>query len=204
MLLTKDKALQGYSTKQYFPNIKVNKNPVEDIYEAVTVPIDVLSYFDNLESPLTLVVFHAEWCGDAITTTPTILKLADTSSNLTPYIFNRDEEVDLTNQFLPEHRANTVPVFVVLDAEFNEVARFIETAKGLIPMLDAMNESIHQQTSEDSENRALIRGKRTSYRVMKANEWGSIILKEFQETVATGLNLAPDKRPAEGGTEWPV
>ena len=71
-------------------------------------------------------------------------------------------------------------------------------------MLDAMNESIHQQTSEDSENRALIRGKRTSYRVMKANEWGSIILKEFQETVATGLNLAPDKRPAEGGTEWPV
>ena len=76
MLLTKDKALQGYSTKQYFPNIKVNKNPVEDIYEAVTVPIDVLSYFDNLESPLTLVVFHAEWCGDAITTTPTILKLS--------------------------------------------------------------------------------------------------------------------------------
>ena len=135
----------------------------------MTVPIDVLSYFDNLESPLTVVVCRAEWWGGAITTPPPILKLAATSPNLTPYIFNRDEEVDLTNQFLPEHRANTVPVFVVLDAEFNEVARFIETAKGLIPMLDDMNESIHQQTSEDPENRALIRGKRTSYRVMKAN-----------------------------------
>ena len=58
MLLTKDKALQGYSTKQYFTNIKVNKNPVEDIYKAVTVPVEVLSYFDNLESPLALSLIH--------------------------------------------------------------------------------------------------------------------------------------------------
>ena len=204
MLLTKEKTLQGHSTKQYFPNIKINKKPLEDIYREVTVPLEVQSYFDNLESPLLLVVFHAEWCGDAITTTPTILKLADNTPNLTPYIFNRDEEVDLTNKFLPEHRANTVPVFVVLDSAFNEVARFIETAKGLVPKLDDMNESIRQQTPEDPENRQLIRGKRTAYRVMKANEWGSIILREFQETVAEGLKLPANKRPAEGGTEWPA
>ncbi|GIS83308.1 MAG: hypothetical protein CM1200mP15_19400 [Dehalococcoidia bacterium] len=78
MLLTKDKALQGYSTKQYFPNIKVNKNPVEDIYEAVTVPSKYCR-ISKFGEPFTLVVFHPEWCGDAITTTPTILKLADTS-----------------------------------------------------------------------------------------------------------------------------
>lgn len=204
MLLTKDKVLQGYSTEKYFPNMKVNKKPVEDIYEAVTVPLDVLLYFDNLESPLVLVVFHAEWCGDAISTTPTILKLADSTPNLTPYIFNRDEEVDLTNTFLPDHRANTVPVFIVLDTEFKEVARFIETAKGLIPLLDDMNETIRHQTSEDPENRSLIRGKRTSHRVMQAKEWGSIILREFQDVVVTGLNLPDNQRPAQGGTEWPV
>ena len=64
-------------------------------------------------------------------------------------MFNRDEEVDLTNTFLPAHRANTVPVFVVMDQQMGEIARFVETAIGLVPKLDDMNDTIAQEIASE-------------------------------------------------------
>ena len=119
-------------------------------------------------------------------------------------VFNRDEEVDLTNTFLPEHRANTVPVFVVFDGNMGEIARFIETAKALVPSIDAMDEVIAQETANEGDNaRNVARGKRTAHRVAHAREWGEVILNEFKQVVSDGLALAPQDRPSEGGTEWP-
>ncbi len=205
MPLTKDKILEGYSTVDYIPLIKVNREPFQKIYDAVQVPEDILNYFEDLGDSLTLVVFHAEWCGDAVTTTPTILRLADKTKNLNVRIFNRDEEVDLANEFLPPHRANTVPIFLVLDEHMNEISRFIETAKGLVPHIDAMNDEIAKQAEGDTgQDRNRIRSSRTAYRVMKAQEWGSIIIEEFQQVLCEGLKLPNSDRPSVGGTEWPI
>jgi thiol-disulfide isomerase/thioredoxin len=205
MALTREKFSQGRSTRDYIDQMKVNKQPFMEIYQAVEVPGEVQSYFDNLTDPVNLAVFHAEWCGDAVSTTPAILRLAGNTRNINVEVFNRDEEVDLTNAFLPEHRANTVPVFVVLDQEMQEIARFIETARGLVPQIDAMDEVIARQVANEGENaRSAARGQRTAYRVAHARDWGEIILREFQEVVSQGLALPRDRRPAEAGTEWPA
>ena len=121
-------------------------------------------------------------------------------------MFNRDDELELTNSFLPEHRAGTVPVFVAFDEDMGEIARFIETARSLVPAIDAMDEMVAQaaaSVSDEAESRQQARGRRTAHRVSKAAEWGAIILNEFQQTVADGFALPAESRPAEGGTEWP-
>ena len=205
MAISAEKFSQGLSPQEYIDQIKVNKQPFVDIYQGVEIPDDVQNYFDGLSEPVNLAVFHAEWCGDAVTTTPTILRLAESTRNISVQVFNRDEEVDLTNTFLPEHRANTVPVFVVLDQQMSEIARFVETAKGLVPKLDAMNDAIAQEVSSQWENaRAVGRGKRTAFRVSHAKEWGEVILHEFQQVVSDGLALPTAQRPSQGGTEWPA
>ncbi|MDA0733521.1 MAG: thioredoxin family protein [Chloroflexi bacterium] len=205
MALTKEQFSQGRSPQEYIDQMKVNKQPFTEIYQAVAIPNEVQAYFDNLSEPVNLAVFHAEWCGDAVSTTPVILRLAESSKNINVEVFNRDEAVDLTNTFLPEHRANTVPVFVVLDQEMHEIARFIETAKGLVPRLDAMNEMIASQVPGEGENaRNVARGQRTAHRVSHAREWGEVILHEFQQVVSDGLALPANQRPAEAGTEWPA
>lgn len=204
MAISAEKFSQGLSPQEYIDQIKVNKQPFVEIYQGVEIPDDVQNYFDGLSEPVSLVVFHAEWCGDAITTTPVILRLAESTKNISVQVFNRDEEVDLTNTFLPEHRANTVPVFVVLDQQMSEIARFIETAKGLVPQLDAMNDAIAQEVASQGENaRAVGRGKRNAFRVSHAKEWGQVILHEFQQVVSDGLALPTAQRPSQGGTEWP-
>jgi thiol-disulfide isomerase/thioredoxin len=205
MTLTAEKFSQGKTTQEYIDQMKVNKQPFLDIYHGVEVPSEVLDYFNGLSRPLNLVVFHAEWCGDAVSTTPAILKLAESTDQISMQMFNRDEEVDLTNSFLPDYRANTVPVFVVFDQEMGEVARFIETAGALVPHIDAMDDMIARDVANEGDNaRNVARGKRTAFRVAHAREWGDVILREFCQVVRDGLALAADRRPAVGGTQWPA
>lgn len=205
MTLTADKFAQGMTTDQYIASIKVNKDPFCRIHAGIAIPGNVLDYFNGLAQPVHLAAFTADWCGDAMSTTPAILRLADACDNIRLSVFNRDDALELTNSFLPEHRAGTVPVFVVFDAEMGEIARFIETARALVPAIDAMDEMAAQAAAGDdaAAARQQARGRRTAHRVDKAAEWGAVILNEFQQVVADGLALAPGDRPAEGGTEWP-
>ena len=205
MAITAGKFNQGMTTPQYMDQIKVNKQPFMDIYKGVEVPAEARALFESQAEPLRLAVFTADWCGDAVSTTPAILRLAESTDKIEVRIFNRDEELALTDSYLPEHRAGTVPVFVVLDSSMNEIARFIETALSMVPTLDAMDEAIAKEIAGESEEnaRAMGRGKRTAFRVSHAKEWGNIILNEFRQLVDSGLAMAPGDRPAVGGTTWP-
>ena len=214
MSLTLEKFNQGMSPRQYLDQVKVNKQAIEQIYTSTQTPTEDKAFFDGLDHPLRLAIFTAAWCGDAISTAPAIMRLAEDTKNLDMSIFDRDQELELTNSFLPEHRAGTVPVFVVFDSEMREIGRFIETAKELVPTLDKMEEDVARETlppseagkpmSEVSEStRNAFRGRRTAYRVDHAREWGQIITHAFTSVVREGLAMSPDQRPAQGGTEWP-
>ena len=205
MPLTEGKFNQGMTPQEYIDQIKVNKQPFLDIYQAVEIPSKTKSLFDGLSEPLNLAVFTADWCGDAVSTTPVILRLAESTPKLSVQVFNRDDELELTNSFLPENRAGTVPVFVVLDSSMKEVARFIETALELVPAIDAMDDMIAQEVAGESEEnrRAAGRGRRMAFRTSNAQEWGEVILDSFGRTVTEGLKRPPQERPAVGGTKWP-
>ncbi len=203
--LTQEKFDQGMTTRQYIDQIKVNKEPFVKIYETVQVPAGLLGLFNGLSEPLKLAVFTADWCGDAVSTTPVILKLADSTPNISLQVFNRDDELELSNTFLPEHRAGTVPIFVVMDQEMNQVVRFIETAGALVPEIDAMDAAIDQETAglSEADQRQAKRGRRTSFRVEHAQAWGEVILQEFSGLVTDALARSPQDLPVEGGTKWP-
>ncbi len=205
MPINKERFGSGMSTQKYIDQIKVNKDPFVEIYNSLKLPADTTEWVDGLSRPINLAVFTADWCGDAVSTTPVILRLADSSEKVNLQVFNRDDDVPLADTFLPEHRAGTVPIFVVLDDDFNEVARFIETASGLVPQIDTMDDTINRDTEglEEAAQRQARRGRRTAHRVAHAQDWAEVILKEFRDVVDTGLQMPATERPAVGGTKWP-
>ena len=205
MPLTKTQFVAGMTVQQYIDQIKVNKDPFVEIYNAMTVPGEATGMFDGLPEAVNLAVFTADWCGDAVSTTPVILRLAESSPKISVQVFNRDDDVPLANTFLPEHRAGTVPIFVVFDGEMNEVARFIETASGLVPQIDAMDDAASREAEgqDEAAARQTMRGRRTAHRVSHAQDWGEVIVREFCDVVTAGFGMPQQERPAVGGTEWP-
>jgi len=205
MPISKERFESGMSAQEYIDQIKVNKEPFLEIYNGVELPSEATEWADGLDGSINLAVFTADWCGDAVSTTPIILRLADRSGKVNLQVFNRDDDVPLANTFLPEHRAGTVPIFVALDGDMNEIARFIETANGLVPQIDAMDEAINRDTEglDEAAQRQARRGRRMEHRVAHTQDWGEVILQEFRQAVDAGLGLPAAERPAVGGTKWP-
>ena len=182
MSLTAEEFYQGMTTQEWLDRIKVNKETILAIFNSVNVPAEDKAFFDGLPGPLRLAIFTEPWCGDAMTTTPPLLQLADATDGLEMKVFERDQVMELTNSFLPANRHGTLPVFVVLDPQMQEVGIFIETARELVPTLDRMAEEIartrvapadaQKPASKMSEaSRTAIRGGRAAYRVAHAEEW---------------------------------
>ena len=73
--------------------------------------------------------------------------------------------LELTNSFMAENRAGTVPVFVVLDSSMKEIAIFIETAHELVPSIDGMDEMIAKEVAGESDENARTLGARQAHRV---------------------------------------
>ena len=205
MDLTSAKFDSGMTPQEYIDQIKVNKQPFMEIHESIGLPPEARAFVDDLKQPLRFTALTADWCGDAMTTTPAVLRLAEMSDMLTVKVFNRDVDLELTDSFLPADRAGTVPVFVITDSNMVEIARFIETANELVPAIDAMDEDVKQRIASETtdEGRAAARGKRTAHRVAYANQWGQVILREFIRVIVDGLAASEEDRPAVGGTRWP-
>jgi hypothetical protein len=195
--------------------MKINRDRFSDIYANVEIPGEDREYFSSLASPLAVAVFTEDWCGDHVTTTPVLYKLAEDTGRLEVRLFKQDENLDLANSFLPQNRWGTVPVYVFFDgSDMGEVGRFIETAPELVPVLDGIEKSIRDAHPEVPDinadvstmaqsTRSLLRRERVAFRVSHAREWGRIICRSFRELVAAGLNRGSGEPPAVGGTEWP-
>ncbi len=215
MPLTAEWFYGGLTTPEYFTRLKTNKEAIPKVYETVEVPTNAKAFFDRPPQPLRLAVFTEDWCGDALTSTPSILKLADTCTGIEARTFERDKNLALANSFLPDHRHGTLPVFVVLDSDMHEIARFIETAEELKPavgkMMDDLKARLLHPDERDKpmpelspESRAAFGSARAAYRVAHAPDWGQVVIGAFLACVTQGLALPPAERPAIGGTQWPA
>lgn len=214
MSLTAESFYKGMTTEEHLREITLNRDPILKVYEAVEVSPEAKAFFDQLPQPLRLAVFTEEWCADCVTTTPAIQRLGESTNGLVARVFKRDQHRELTDSFLPSNRHGTLPVFVVFDAQMQEVARFIETAKELVPMLDAMEQEVIRALVAPSEadkplremgeaSRNAVRTGRYAYRVAHAREWGHVVIQAFTGVVKRGLALPAAERPAVDGTEWP-
>ena len=215
MALTAEQFFQGMTPQEHMGQMKVNRDRFLQVHAAVEIPPKDAEYLAKLPSPLRVAVFTEDWCGDHVTTTPVLYRLAEASRKLEIRVFMRDKNLELANSFLPENRWGTVPVFVFFTApDMREISRFIETALELVPAIDGIEEDIRRahpevpdinmDAAEMSEGtRSLMRQERGAFRINHAREWGHIISRDFREVVAAGLVRKPGEGPAEAGTEWP-
>jgi len=215
MVLTLDVFLQGMTPEEHMEQMTINKDRFSQVLEKVEVGPEENEFFSQLPAPLRVAIFTEDWCGDHVSTTPVLYKLARDSGGMDVRVFIRADHTDLANSFLPENRWGTVPVFAFFNGDdMDHVALFIETSQELVPVLDGMEDEIRRSHPEvpdidkdinemSESTRNLIRQERASYRITHAPEWGRTIARSMRNVVAEGLQRGQGDGPAVGGTKWP-
>lgn len=84
-----------------------------------------LEAFRTLPEPVKVMAIAEDWCGDVVANLPVLGRLAAESGKLDVRVALRDS-TDLIDSYLNGGEFKSIPVFVFLDADFNEIGVFIE------------------------------------------------------------------------------
>lgn len=84
------------------------------------VPAGIVAELIALAQPLHLVVLNEDWCLDAVSTVPPVVKLAEVVPELDVKILGRDANLDLMDAHLTGE-ARSIPVVIVYDEYWNEL-----------------------------------------------------------------------------------
>ncbi len=90
------------------------------VWRRADVPAAFVERLAALEGAWHLLVLSEDWCGDAVNTVPVVARLAELSPNADLRVLARDANLDLMDAHLTD-TSRSIPVVIVLDADFNEV-----------------------------------------------------------------------------------
>lgn len=126
MTVSRERFEQGMSYDAYKAQMTRNQERFEETERTVKLSADDVAYFQALPQPLNVLVIAEDWCGDVIANVPVLGRLAEASGKLKLSIFLRDQNLDLIDQYLNKGEFRSIPVFVLFDANFNEIGHWIE------------------------------------------------------------------------------
>ncbi|MEK7239813.1 MAG: thioredoxin family protein [Gemmatimonadota bacterium] len=90
--------------------------------ERAVVPDDLLARTQALTGQFHLLAISEDWCIDSQSILPVIAEFADRAGNLDLRIVGRDANPELIDAHLTNGTARSVPVIIVLDADYLEQA----------------------------------------------------------------------------------
>ena len=148
MTVTPERFAQGFTYEQYKAQMTRNQERLEENERELTIDPTDLAAFKNLAQPLNVLVLAEDWCGDVVANLPILGRLAAESDKLTIRVFLRDQNLDLMDHYLKDGQFRSIPVFVFLDEQFNELGVFIERPASVSERLAAIRAKLHAEHPE--------------------------------------------------------
>ncbi|MDQ0418421.1 hypothetical protein J2Z48_002613 [Croceifilum oryzae] len=113
---------KGISFEEYVAAMKANKAGLLTVYQGFSLTSEDKDFFLKLaDQKLRVIGLTADWCGDAMLNVPIIEHIAE-SCQSPLRLLNRDENLELMDQYLTNGTARAIPIFIWIDQEGNEKA----------------------------------------------------------------------------------
>ncbi|MDR3578236.1 MAG: thioredoxin family protein [Anaerolineaceae bacterium] len=87
-----------------------------------------ISLLVNLDRPIHALVMSEDWCVDSLMNLPILVRIAQSAPQMDLRIFVRHEWGEL-DAYFKERAITNIPVFLFLDANFNEIGVWVEKSK---------------------------------------------------------------------------
>ncbi len=126
MTITRERFDSGLTYQQWLAGMTQNKERFDKSYAAAQISPKDVAAFKALAQPLNVLALAEDWCGDAITNVPILVRLAEACGTLNLRIFKRDENLDIMDQYLYQGEFRSIPTIVFFDQQMNEIGRWAE------------------------------------------------------------------------------
>jgi hypothetical protein len=117
---------ERYGAGQTFPEFLTHAAANADLWKAVFARAHVqeaaIARAASLGGPWHLLVLVEDWCGDAVNTLPVLGRLAEQAPNIDLRTLGRDTNLDLMDAHLTNGKSRSIPVVMILDANYRERA----------------------------------------------------------------------------------
>lgn len=148
MAVTREQFESGMTYEQYKAQMTRNRERLEAAERNLSIAPDQLAAFKNLPESVNVLAIAEDWCGDVIANLPIVARLAQESGKLNLRILLRDQNLDVMDQYLNKGEFRSIPVFVFLDQQFNELGVFIERPQSVTELRNQRRAEIFQQNPD--------------------------------------------------------
>ncbi|ASK62883.1 thioredoxin family protein [Virgibacillus phasianinus] len=138
----------GLTPDEYIESMEKHKENLLHIYDNFTVPNDT-DFFQTIRAKdLRVLVLTADWCGDAMLNVPILLRIAE-QCQMGIALFPRDANLELMDQYLTNGKSRSIPIFVFIDKDGNEVAKWGPRADKIQHFLNDARANLPDERADD-------------------------------------------------------
>jgi hypothetical protein len=152
---------------QYVSLMKVNKDTMQAFTNEVEISAADVAWW-KARGKLNAFVLTYDGCGDALFNIPVLAKIARLAGNIDLRVVQRDENLDIMDAYRNQGLYRSVPTFIIMDADLNEVGTLKERAESMSQIMEAEQLKV-----------------RRSLREQNKEAWRGVMAAEFKTVVET-------------------
>ncbi|WP_430784615.1 thioredoxin family protein [Virgibacillus flavescens] len=139
---------KGLSPDEYIESMTKHKDSLLHIYDNFSVPEDA-AFVDKIhEQKLRVVVLTEDWCGDAMLNVPILFRLAE-QTQMGVSLLPRDSNLELMDQYLTNGKSRSIPIFIFIDQNGKEVAKWGPRAESIQQFLNDARSNLPDEDAPD-------------------------------------------------------
>lgn len=192
MAISKETYESGMTGQEFLDIVEANKEKFLENVEQATIPDDVKAFFS--ENPVSIAAIGEDWCTDVVHFMPVAIKLAQEVDGVDLRVFQRDK-TDLIESYLNQGQYKSIPVFVFIDSDWNELGHFIERPAAATGKMAEESTRFQRENADlegvtrsydnmPDETRQKVRANAARFRWDNFDEWNGYFFDEVKEIVA--------------------
>jgi hypothetical protein len=146
MAVTREQFESGMTYDAYKAQMTRNREQVEQNEKDLELRPEDVQALRELPRPVNVMALAEDWCGDVVANLPVLGKLAEASAGkLNVRIHLRDQEPgsQIMDQYLNKGQFKSIPTFVFLDGDFNELGVWIERPESVTKLREEKRQGMY-------------------------------------------------------------
>jgi hypothetical protein len=146
MAVTRAQFESGLTYQAYKDQMTRNREQLEQNERELDLKSADLQTFKALPKAVNVMALAEDWCGDVIANLPILGRLANDSGTLNVRIHLRDQEPGsvIMDQYLNRGEFKSIPTFIFLDENFNELAVWIERPASVTQLREERRQQLYR------------------------------------------------------------